>query len=273
MSICYDVHIHFIGCVWENNEPKERQKAMNRKIWKALGIAVCMLALAAPRAMAKTYEVGTEDKFAEAVQEINKKSSDKINEIVLCDDIELKSGQMLTRGETTIRSNDEGHTISIKGSTAGITVAKKGTVLNLGAEGYDKKLTIDGDTKDGSASGNAKNAFVSVLEGATANMYGNVTLQNGMFGGNACVVIMGSNSVFNMHGGVIENCSRAVTVDSGTTFHMLSGKILNCVSGNDGGGILLKEATFIMDGGTISGCTAGAGGGLYAKNQSTIIIN
>ena len=27
---------------------------MNRKIWKALGIAVCMLALAAPRAMAET---------------------------------------------------------------------------------------------------------------------------------------------------------------------------------------------------------------------------
>ena len=54
MSICYDVCIHFIGCVWENNEPKERQKAMNKKIWKALGIAVCMLALAAPRAMAET---------------------------------------------------------------------------------------------------------------------------------------------------------------------------------------------------------------------------
>ena len=29
---------------------------MNRKIWKALGIAVCMLALAAPRAMAELRE-------------------------------------------------------------------------------------------------------------------------------------------------------------------------------------------------------------------------
>lgn len=27
---------------------------MNRKIWKALGIVVCMLALAAPHAMAET---------------------------------------------------------------------------------------------------------------------------------------------------------------------------------------------------------------------------
>ena len=248
---------------------------MNRKIWKALGIAVCMLALAAPRAMAKTYEVWTSDKFAEAVQEINNEFSDKINEIVLCDDIELTSGQMLTRGETTIKSKDENRKISIKDKNAGITVAKKGTVLNLVAEGYKGTLTIGGDTKDGSVSENPRVAFVSVSEGATANMYGNVTLQNGKFAGNACVVIMGSDSAFNMHGGVIENCSRAVTVDSGTTFHMQGGKILNCVSENDGGGVRLYKATFIMDGGTISGCKArmGTGGGLYATNGSTITIN
>ena len=235
---------------------------MNRKIWKALGIAVCMLALAAPRAMAKTYEVWTSDKFAATVQEINNKSSDKINEIVLCDDIELTSGQMLTRGETTIRSNDEDHKITIKGSSAGITVTGEGTVLNLGEKGYKGTLTIDGKTSGG---------FVSVLEGATANMYENVTLQNWQFVGNACVVIMGSDSVFNMRGGVIEECSRAVMADSGTTFHMLGGKILNCVSGNDGGGIFLYKATFIMDGGIISGCEGRWGGGLYADNSTVTI--
>ena len=249
---------------------------MNRKIWKALGIAVCMLALAAPRAMAKTYEVWTSDKFAEAVQEINNEFSDKINEIVLCDDIELTSGQMLTRGETTIKSKDENRKISIKDKNAGITVAKKGTVLNLVAEGYKGTLTIDGDTKDGSVSENPRVAFVSVLEGATAKMYGNVTLQNGKFAGNACVVIMGSDSAFNMYGGVIENCSRAVTAGSEATFNMSmpGGEILNCGSKNDdGGGVLVSNATFVMSGGTISGCTAGAGGGLYATNQSTITIS
>ena len=262
MSICYDVHIHFVGCIYEKNEPKERQKAMNRKIWKALGIAVCMLALAAPRAMAKTYEVGTEDKFAEAVQEINKKSSDVENEIVLMQKITLDGDTTytLSRGRTTIKG--EGHNISIK-SKAGITVAGKDTVLNLGAEKYDGVLTIDGDTRNG---------FVSVLEGATANMYEHVTLQNRPSTDNACVVIMGSNSVFNMHGGVIEKCSRAVIAGSGATFHMLSGKILNCVSGNDGGGIFLYKATFIMDGGIISGCEGLLGGGLYAKNSSKITI-
>ena len=104
-------------------------------------------------------------------------------------------------------------------------------------------------------------------------MYEHVTLQNWQFAGNACVVIMGSESVFNMHGGVIEKCSRAVMADSGTTFHMLGGKILNCVSGNDGGGIFLYKATFIMDGGIISGCEGLLGGGLYAEKSSTVNIN
>ena len=255
---------------------------MNRKIWKALGIAVCMLALAAPRAMAKTYEVKTEDKFAEAVQEINKKSSDTENEIVLCDDIELTSGQMLTRGQTTIKSKDKDHKISIKGKNAGITVTGEKTVLNLGANGYDKKLTIEEDTRDGSASENPRVAFITVSGGATANMYGNVTLQNGKFAGNACVVIMGSDpvtgskSVFNMHGGVIEKCSRAVMADSGTTFNMSGGEIRNCGGGRgsgNGGGVRVYEATFVMSDGTISGCSADTGGGLCAEKSSTVTIS
>ena len=261
---------------------------MNRKIWKALGIAVCMLALAAPRAMAKTYEVGMDDqfiKFGDAVDEINK-PGDTVNEIVLMQDITLEGNYILTNGKTTTIKGKEGEDrkISINGSNdpnAGITVTGEKTTLNLGVNGYDKKLTIDKDPRDGSVSENPRGAFITVSGGATANMYGNVTLQNGMFGGNACVVIMGSdpvtgsNSAFNMYGGVIENCSRAVTVDSGTTFHMQGGKILNCVSENDCGGVRLYKATFIMDGGTISGCKArmGTGGGLYATNGSTININ
>lgn len=246
---------------------------MNRKIWKALGIAVCMLALAAPRAMAKTYEVKTGDKFAEAVQEINNKSSDTENEIVLCDDIELTSGQMLTRGQTTIKSKDKDHKISIKGENAGITVTGEKNVLNLGEEGYDKKLTIDGDTGV---------AFITVSGGATANMNKNVTLQNRKSMINACVVIMGSDpvtgskSVFNMHGGVIEKCSRAVMADSGTTFNMSGGEIRNCGGGRgsgNGGGVRVYEATFVMSDGTISGCSADTGGGLCAEKSSTVTIS
>ena len=244
---------------------------MNRKIWKALGIAVCMLALAAPRAMAARYEVGEDApfiKFGDAVDKINK-SGDAENEIVLMQDITLDGDTTytLSRGRTTIKG--EGHNISIK-SKAGITVAGKDTVLNLGAEKYDGVLTIDGDTRNG---------FVSVSEGATANMYGNVTLQNRMSTVNACVVIMGSDpvtgskSVFNMRGGVIKKCSRAVIADSGATFHMLSGKIEDCRVGGNGVISVNGGSGFIMDGGTISGCTAGEGGGLYAENSSTVTIN
>ena len=247
---------------------------MNRKIWKALGIAVCMLALAAPRAMAARYEVGKNApfiKFGDAVEAINKSGDDK-NEIVLMENITLGGDPTqytlytLSRGETTIKGG--GNKITI--SNAGITVAKKGTVLNLGEEGYDGTLTIDGKTSGG---------FVSVLEGATANMYEHVTLQNWQFARNACVVIMGSDpatgskSVFNMYGGVIEKCSRAVMVNKEATFNMSSGEIRNCVSMNDGVGLYADNSTITITGGTISGCTAAEnGGGLYATNSSTITI-
>ena len=250
---------------------------MNRKIWKALGIAVCMLALAAPRAMAERYEVGKDDpfiKFGDAVDKINK-SGDTKNEIVLMQDITLGGDSTeytlytLSRGETTIKGG--GNKITI--SNAGITVAKKGTVLNLGANGYDGTLTIDGKTSGG---------FVSVSEGATANMYEHVTLQNWTSAGNACVVIKGSDpvtgskSVFNMHGGVIEKCSRAVMADSGTTFNMSGGEIRNCGGGRgsgNGGGVRVYEATFVMSDGTISGCSADTGGGLCAEKSSTVTIS
>ena len=62
---------------------------MNRKIWKALGIAVCMLALAAPRAMAETiiHMVTADTDFAKVVKNINASKVDDENVIELCADI------------------------------------------------------------------------------------------------------------------------------------------------------------------------------------------
>ena len=241
---------------------------MNRKIWKALGIAVCMLALAAPRALAETimHTVTADTDFAKVVKIINASGVDDENVIELCADITLTVNHTLKRN-TTIKSKDEDRKISIEGSNAGITVAREGTVLNLGAKGYDKKLTIEGD-----GDARIQAAFVTVSEGATANMYENVTLQNRKSTGNACIVIMGSKSVFNMRGGVTENCSRAAIADSGATFHMFDGEIKDCKVKGDGVILVNGESKFIMDGGTISGCEADAGGGLYADN-STVTIN
>ena len=251
---------------------------MNKKIWKALGIAVCMLALAAPRAMAETnsHYVSDGGSFKKAIETINNSKDKNENEIILMNGFTLEGDTTeytLKRGTTTIKG--EGNTITVN-QGAGIAVTGEKTVLNLGANGYDGTLTIDGKTSGGSASGNAKNAFVSVLEGATANMYENVTLQNGEFADKACVVIKGSDSAFNMYGGVIEKCSRAVTAESEATFNMSmpGGEIRNCVSkNNEGGGVHVSNATFVMSGGTISGCSAGAGGGLYATYSSKITIN
>ena len=249
---------------------------MNRKIWKALGIAVCMLALAAPRAVAETHShmVSNDGILKQAIKAINNSSDDNANEIILTSGFTLEGDTTeytLRRGTTTIKG--EGHTIFVE-PNAGITVTGEKTTLNLGANGYDGTLTIDGKTSGGSASGNAKNAFVSVLEGATANMYENVTLQNGEFADKACVVIKGSDSAFNMYGGVIEKCSRAVTAESEATFNMSmpGGEIRNCVSkNNEGGGVHVSNATFVMSGGTISGCSAGAGGGLYVDGSTLTI--
>ena len=253
---------------------------MNRKIWKALGIAVCMLALAAPRAMAETkvHTVTADTDFAKVVKTINASNVEDENVIELCADITLTGEHTLTRN-TTIKSKDEDRKISINGSNdrnAGITVTGEGTVLNLGVNGYDKKLTIDKDPRDGSGFENTRGAFITVSGGATVNMYEHVTLQNWQFAGNACVVIMNPNSVFNMHGGVIENCSRAVTVDSGATFNMSRGEIRNCGGGRgsgNGGGVRVYEATFVMSDGTISGCSADTGGGLCAEKSSTVTIS
>ena len=240
---------------------------MNRKIWKALGIAVCMLALAAPRAMAETnsHYVSDGRSFKKAIETINNSSDDNENEIILMNGFTLEGDTTeytLRRGTTTIKG--EGNTITVN-SGAGIKVTGGETTLNLGAEGYAEKLTIDG---------NAKGAFITVSGGATAYMYENVTLQNRQQVDQACVVLE-ENSVFNMHGGVIQNCKGkygGVSLKNGSRFIMEGGTISECEA-NAGGGLYADNSTVTIKDGTISGCKAvnGYGGGLYAKN-STITI-
>ena len=248
---------------------------MNRKIWKALGIAVCMLALAAPRAMAETkvHTVTADTDFAKVVKTINASNVEDENVIELCADITL-TGEYTLKRNTTIKSDDKDHKISIisiNGSNAGITVTGEKTTLNLGANGYDKKLTIEGDTGV---------AFITVSGGATAYMYENVTLQNRQSTINAYVLVTGSDpvtgskSVFNMKGGVIEGGSRAVIAKSGATFNMSGGEIRNRKDGSgNGGGVHVYGATFVMSGGTINGCSADTGGGLCAEESSTVTIS
>ena len=241
---------------------------MNRKIWKALGIAVCMLALAAPRAMAETksHYVSNDGVFKIVIETINNSRDDNENEIILTSGFTLEGDTTeytLRRGTTTIKG--EGNTITVN-SGAGIKVTGEKTTLNLGAEGYDGTLTIEGDTKV---------AFITVSGGATANMYENVTLQNRQQVDQACVVLE-ENSVFNMHGGVIQNCKGkygGVSLKNGSRFIMEGGTISEC-SANAGGGLYADNSIVTIKNGTISRCKAGNGygGGLYAQNNSTVTI-
>ena len=241
---------------------------MNKKIWKALGIAVCMLALAAPRAMAETksHYVSNDGVFKIVIETINNSRDDNENEIILMNGFTLEGDTTeytLRRGTTTIKG--EGNTITI--SMAGITVTGEETVLNLGADGYDQKLTIERNTGF---------AAITVSGGATANMYEHVTLQDldRQSTVNACVKLEG-NSVFNMHGGVIQNCksqySGGLYADKSTV--TISGGTISGCEGNLGGGLYAKNSSTIeISGGEISRCTAGTGGGLYA-DRSTITIS
>ena len=241
---------------------------MNRKIWKALGIAVCMLALAAPRAMAETHShmVSNDGVFKIVIETINNSRDDNENEIILMNGFTLEGDTTeytLRRGTTTIKG--EGNTITVNPG-AGIKVTGEKTTLNLGANGYDKKLTIEGDTGV---------AFITVSGGATANMYENVTLQNRQQVDQACVVLE-ENSVFNMHGGVIQNCKGkygGVSLKNGSRFIMEGGTISGCSASEGGGLYATNQSTITINNGTISGCSAGAGGGLYATYSSKITIN
>ena len=240
---------------------------MNRKIWKALGIAVCMLALAAPRAMAETHShmVSNDGILKQAIKAINNSSDDNANEIILTSGFTLEGDTTeytLRRGTTTIKG--EGNTITVNPG-AGIKVTGEKTTLNLGANGYDKKLTIEGDTGV---------AFITVSGGATAHMYENVTLQNREQVDQACVVLE-ENSVFTMYDGVIQNCKGkygGVSLKNGSRFIMEGGTISGCSASEGGGLYATNQSTITINNGTISGCEAGAGGGLFADN-STITIN
>ena len=249
---------------------------MNRKIWKALGIAVCMLALAAPRAMAKTYKVGTDAEFKKAVEEINKPGDTK-NEIVLTQNFTLEGNTTdytLTNGkETTIQG--EGHTITI--SMAGITVTGEETVLNLGAgNNYTGTLTIAGkeDTY--------LYTLVTIQDGAIANMYEHVTLQGGGSENEPGkpaprgVYVKGEGSAFNLHGGTISGCKAPLGNGGGlyadhSTITIKGGTISGCTAVDNGGGLYADHSTITISGGTISGCNGLLGGGLYANNSTVTI--
>ena len=130
----------------------------------------------------------------------------------------------------------------------------------------NKNLTIangNGETVGTiTANGEEGHRVVTILNGGTVNLIGNVTLTGGNAdaGGGGGVFVHGSNSTLNMSAGSISgNTSTAsgggVIVKKGAEFNMYGGTITGNeaqgVNGN-GGGVAVNDGTFNMYGGTIS---------------------
>lgn len=217
----------------------------------------------AVQAAQNEFSVSNGAEFVDALNAINA-AADGEYVITLTDDIEISGDYDFTKNTTTILG--EGHTIS--GGFNQTLGVNGDAVLNLGSEDYTKELIIDGEK-------GPTGPLVSVANGGTFNLYDHVTLQNNdMFGAAAGVQIEGENSLFNMYGGVIDNCSNGpsfyaggVMVSDGT-FRMFDGVISNC-SGGYGGGICGYSGKIYISGGKIIDNNATYGGGLSVLYMKT----
>lgn len=260
----------------------------------AMAAALCLLS---GMAFAEGCEVfytcadGTEAEgsFREAVDKVQAAGG---GTITLLEDVTITgtSGdsdvEFTTAGEYTILG--AGHSITLvsqESANIGFQLNGEGIILNLGAEDYEKTLTIM--SKDDTRSiFNIRHATLNLYDGVTLGpsaasgqaggiqAYGSSTIN--MYGGTIkeChdpasvtggVLLQGNGATFNLFDGLIENCSGfqggAVGLfGDGDTFHMSGGTIRNCTDYWYGGGAInmysTGEVEFIMDGGTIEGCIA-----------------
>ena len=102
-------------------------------------------------------------------------------------------------------------------------------------------------------------------------MYEGITIRNN----GSSAIIVGSNGIFEMHGGSItgnrteatESSGGGVQVNSGGTFNMHGGFIIENQANVGGGVSVHRDSTFNMSGGTISGNTTfDYGGGVYIES-------
>ena len=253
-----------------------------------------------------TFSVSTAEEFQDAWNAIISEGNETdAYTIRLTADFE-KAGRYTLQVKRDITILGDGHTITFGyaggGTTGGFFLNHCGGTLTL--KPGDGGLTLDGQYASNDDGGLLYvydgYSSESAALGGTINMYGGVTLKNARTNNyiGAGVSVIGCKAVFNMYGGLIDNCAiiggsncygGGVGISNGGTFHMSGGTISNCyVQSADGksyacgGGVcLLNKGTLDITGGTISGCRAVAsdssaypwGGGIYAANGSGGTIN
>ena len=228
----------------------------------SIALALLMVAVMLPVMAAAAdaeYDITTEAELRSKVSTMA--DGDNVT-VRLQNDVTINGDLKVSTGTLTILG--QGHTITFSHHSL---VLSGTAILNLGTkEGEGKpenKLILT--SKDNTS------AVINMSGSAVLNMYRGVAIKDSFTWGQAGgVQLIGENTVFNMYGGVIDNCvngasvAGGVCIDGGALFNMHDGVIQNCsgwtggavsVSGGPVIGEYLSGSTgFHMYGGTIKNC-------------------
>ena len=228
----------------------------------SIALALLMVAVMLPVMAAAEdaeYDITTEEELRSKVSAMTAGANVTVR---LQNDVTINSALTVSTGTLTILG--QGHTITFSHHSL---VLSGTAILNLGTkEGEGKpenKLILT--SKDNTS------AVINMSGSAVLNMYHGVEIRDsraGLLAGG--VQLIGDKTVFNMYGGVIDNCESlsavagGVCIDGGALFNMYDGLIQNCsgwtggavsVSGGPVIGEYLSGSTgFHMYGGTIKNC-------------------
>ena len=233
---------------------------------------------------AETYTVKNIEEYYNAIDEIHSSSNEEFT-IILDADIDIDDASKV-KNNTTI---DNGNTVTIIGNNHKIHFSLgsegrfrvSGATLNLGSEGEDSTLTLEGPGTE-----TASYESILTINNGTVNMYDGVTLKDNRSGNgslNGGAVRLGTNGKFIMNGGLITNNSSetssagggAIMIDSeGGEFIMNGGVISNNYAGSWGGAVLVyMTGTVTINGGTFKDNEAAYGGAIATIDRPVTIKN
>ena len=226
----------------------------------SIALALLMVAVMLPvMAAAADVNITTEAELRAAVGAM--KDGDNVtvrlkNDVIFVGDLKVKAGTLTILGQ--------GQKLTMK---SGSMVISNGATVNLGT----KEGAGDPENALILTSTDMTTAVINMGGSAELNMYRGVAIKDSFTWGQAGgVQLIGENTVFNMYGGMIDNCvngasvAGGVCIDGGALFNMHDGVIQNCsgwaggavsVSGGPAIGEYLSGSTgFHMYGGIIKDC-------------------
>ena len=221
-----------------------------------------------PKATSSTteYTVSSYTELANAVTAIEALDSKTGTINITASTLSDFTATITTTGTITINATATGGCTIIRTSTmASLPMfCANGGTLSLGTSGTT--LTIDGNSNNNASSGNTLNSTVSDVKG---------TLVKGCNDSNLTIgsnCILTNNNTSSKGGGV-----HFANTNSSTTTLTIAGKISNCTSSGNGGGVYIEgDSTSILCNVIISGIISGNittvnGAGIYIKNATATL--